>query len=155
MNVLPLCTSNFWPTNSGTIVQARLQVFSGMFEAAARLRCTFSNSTSSTYGPFFKLRDIRTQSTEWPIGNGQFKKRLPALLNWPLAIGHCLFPSPQAHLPVSHRPAPPQDAFSRILARIARAAALGELAPRRARVSTAVGATFAAAPWVVVRVHGL
>src|SRR3954451_22761374 len=39
-NLFPLCTSNVCPTNSGMIVHARAQVFSGCFE-----RFSFSRAT--------------------------------------------------------------------------------------------------------------
>src|SRR4051794_4760243 len=55
MNLLPLCTSNVCPTNSGMIVQARAQVFSGCLARFSLSLETLRNSFSLTKGPFFAL----------------------------------------------------------------------------------------------------
>src|SRR5205807_8055643 len=55
MNLLPLCTSNVCPTNSGIIVQARAQVFRGCLARFSLSFETLRNSFSFTNGPFFAL----------------------------------------------------------------------------------------------------
>src|SRR5882762_3780337 len=55
MNLLPLCTSNVCPTNSGMIVQARAQVFMGCLARFSFSLETLRNSFSLTNGPFFAL----------------------------------------------------------------------------------------------------
>src|SRR5688500_797419 len=55
MNLLPLCTSNVCPTNSGMIVQARAQVFRGCLARFSLSLETLRNSFSWTKGPFFAL----------------------------------------------------------------------------------------------------
>src|SRR6185312_12958719 len=51
-NLLPLWTSNVWPTNSGMIVQARAQVLMGCLARFSFSLETLRYSFSSTYGPF-------------------------------------------------------------------------------------------------------
>src|SRR5437762_710930 len=55
MNLLPLCTSNVCPTNSGMIVHARAQVFRGCLARFSLSLETLRNSFSLTKGPFFAL----------------------------------------------------------------------------------------------------
>src|SRR3954471_8967649 len=55
MNLLPLCTSNVCSTNSGMILQARAQVFSGCLARFSLSLETLRNSFSLTKGPFFAL----------------------------------------------------------------------------------------------------
>src|SRR4051812_16243748 len=54
-NLLPLCTSNVCPTNSGIMVHARAQVLMGCLARFSLSFETLRNSFSSTYGPFFAL----------------------------------------------------------------------------------------------------
>src|SRR5258706_13420495 len=54
-NLLPLCTSNVCPTNSGMIVHARLHVRIGCLARRSLSICTFLNSFSATNGPFLAL----------------------------------------------------------------------------------------------------
>src|SRR5215217_35056 len=56
MNLLPLCTAKVWPTNSGRIVLARLQVFITLFSLRAVMADTLLARCSATYGPFLTLR---------------------------------------------------------------------------------------------------
>src|SRR3954453_21422611 len=56
--VLPLWTMNVWPTNSGTIVQARAHVLMGSFRPVLIIRSTLTKSLGSTNGPFLSERDI-------------------------------------------------------------------------------------------------
>src|SRR5688572_10128779 len=53
--LLPLCTSNVCPTNSGMIVHARAHVRMGCFARFSLSFDTFLYNFSSTYGPFFAL----------------------------------------------------------------------------------------------------
>src|SRR5690349_2542595 len=54
-NLLPLCTSNVCPTNSGVIVHARAHVRIACLARFSFSFVTFLKSFSSTYGPFFEL----------------------------------------------------------------------------------------------------
>src|SRR5919108_690694 len=62
-NLLPLCTSNRWPTNSGTMVQARAHVRIGTLTPRSLACITLRNSFSVTNGPFFDERDIAGSHT--------------------------------------------------------------------------------------------
>src|SRR5687768_7220062 len=54
-NLLPLCTSNVCPTNSGMMVHARAQVLMGCLARFSFNLLTLRKSFSSTYGPFLAL----------------------------------------------------------------------------------------------------
>src|SRR6476659_7056930 len=54
-NLFPLCTAKVWPTNSGRMVLARLQVLTTRFSFLLFRICTFSMSESCTKGPFLTL----------------------------------------------------------------------------------------------------
>src|SRR5262245_55681319 len=115
MNTRPLCTRNVWPTNSGGMVQARAQVFTGSRVRAAFCFSTLRNSLRSTNGPFLTLR---------------LMLRAPDRSSSLLHVLAGLAPA-QNHL-VRPRLRPPG------------LAALGQLAPRAARVPAAAGAPLAA-----------
>ncbi len=58
MNLLPLCTANVCPTNSGITVLARDQVLTTFFSLFAFIVCTRLSRASWMNGPFFTLRAI-------------------------------------------------------------------------------------------------
>src|SRR5215475_4618599 len=58
MNLFPLCTANVCPTNSGSTVETRDQVFTTRFSFFAFSASTFLTNASCTNGPFFTLRPI-------------------------------------------------------------------------------------------------
>src|SRR5918995_303570 len=58
-NLFPLCTAKVWPTNSGRMVLARLQVFTTRFSFLLFRICTLSISASWTNGPFLTLLAMR------------------------------------------------------------------------------------------------
>src|SRR5581483_11986730 len=55
---LPLCTPMVCPTIAGTIVDARLQVFTTRFSRRSFMPSILAIKCSATNGPFFKLRPI-------------------------------------------------------------------------------------------------
>src|SRR5918999_1236029 len=58
MNLLPLCTANVWPTNSGSTVLARDHVLITRFSFRAFIASTFLLRLSWTNGPFLTDRPI-------------------------------------------------------------------------------------------------
>src|SRR5438874_3141278 len=67
MNLLPLCTSNVCPTNSGMIVHARAQVLMGCLARFSFSFETFLKSFSSTNGPFLALLLISVVRCQWSV----------------------------------------------------------------------------------------
>src|SRR3990167_4960889 len=57
---LPLCTAIVRPTNSGSTVERRDQVFTGRLSLVARTVSTFLSRWASTNGPFLTERAIFT-----------------------------------------------------------------------------------------------
>src|SRR3989338_5515913 len=55
---LPLCTAIVRPTNSGSTVERRDQVFTGRLSLVARTASTFLSKCASTNGPFLMERAI-------------------------------------------------------------------------------------------------
>src|SRR5688572_25106631 len=133
--VLPLWTMNVWPTNSGTIVQARAHVVTASFTPESFCRSIFAKSFASTYGPFLSERPIiipaKPQAAVLP--------ELPASrLRISLLFRYQLLYAVAAAAPAA------DDCFVRCFAALARHAALGALALRADRVAAALGAAFAA-----------
>src|SRR5437773_5012678 len=56
MNLLPLCTASVCPTNSGSTVQRRAQVFKTRFSPLRLSVSIFRTRESTTYGPFLMER---------------------------------------------------------------------------------------------------
>src|SRR3954471_5504313 len=70
-NLLPLCTSNVCPTNSGMIVHARAQVLMGCLARFSFSFETFLKSFSLTNGPFLALLliiQLPVVSCQLPVG---------------------------------------------------------------------------------------
>src|SRR5690242_8549639 len=126
MNFLPLCTPIVCPTNSGRIVERRDQVRTTFFSLVAFNTSIFFSRWPSVNGPFFTERPINL-----PVDSS--RQGLPD--------GSSLF-----HLPAD-------DPFVRALV-VARFEPARGLPPRRHRMPPARSLAFAAAMWMVDRVHG-
>src|SRR5690606_38224587 len=129
----PLCTLKVNPTNSGTIVQERAQVFSGSRRPVWFRRCTFLYRLSSTYGPFFRLRPMRLPLRRRPAGR-------------PVQS--------DLSLPVTLADATPDDQLAAGLLTITRRTALGVNTRRAARRAVALALALATAERVVVVIAG-
>src|SRR5688572_14198862 len=143
--VLPLWTMNVWPTNSGTMVQARAQVVTASFTPESFCRSILANNFASTYGPFLSERPIiipaKPQAVvvpDWPASRLRFS----------LLLCYQLLHTVTAAAPAA------DDCFVRCFAALARHAAFGAFARGADRMAAALGAAFTAAVRVIDRVHG-
>src|SRR5262245_22453031 len=144
MNCRPLWMRKVWPTNSGTMVQSRAHVLIGSRAPPRFCFVTFSNSRSSTNGPFFSER---------------------LMFLYPSREGSIVGLSPRHG---QRRRTPPPGSLGRVvragtattndrrvgrLPLIACLAALGQHAGRTARMTPAGSAALAATHRVTHRVH--
>src|ERR1041385_9259620 len=78
MNLLPLCTANVCPTNSGGIVERRAHVFTTRLSPLLFMSCTLPNSLVSTNGPFLSERAIGPVLSLRPPAHDVLVRRLRA-----------------------------------------------------------------------------
>src|SRR6185503_15876747 len=74
-NLFPLCTAKVWPTNSGRMVLARLQVLTTRFSFLLFRIWTLVASASWTKGPFLTLRAMFGSALSrepWVVGRGSW-----------------------------------------------------------------------------------
>src|SRR4051794_1547297 len=139
-NLLPLWTSNVWPTNSGVIVHARAHVRIGCLARRSFSVVTLRNSFSSTYGPFFALLLIAFSAIShcgFRIADCGLKANPQSEIRNPKSHIHRLRPL----LELAELATAEDKAFA-VLARAAGDAALGGDAGLADRVPAAVGAAF-------------
>lgn len=141
MCVLPVCTRNVWPTNSGEIVERRAQVFIGSFLRSASSFSILAIKPASMYGPFFSERDMFIPAISSYL-SGQFTQSTTLI-----------FTCSKLQLSITDRLTSSNDCIPGWLTRISCPSALGQLTSWANRMSSPGPTTFTTTHRVCDGIH--